>query len=131
MAALQCQLFKFCTFSKQQSAYALRDFILKSVQSTHLYTESSNFAKSIAENVPSIHDLFGNVNSEDESITETFGGFEDFSDVIKDLIKSMKVFVTFEVTSNVQEDLHIPHFNVQAMTNLRPSNPARRYIGRV
>ena len=57
--------------------------------------------------------------------------FEDYSDVIKDFIKSMKVLVTFEANNDVQDDLVVPHFNAHQIVEEKQRNPARRFIGRI
>ena len=88
----------------------------------------------MADKFPSLPNIQEETDPEtmaDGDAFEGFCNFEDYTDVIRDFIKSMKVLVTFEAKNDVQDDLVVPHFNAHQIVEEKQRNPARRFIGRI
>eukprot|EP00794_Sanderia_malayensis_P007717 gene7717-8556_t len=92
---------------------------------------------SLVEKFQSAYEEYASVLLATSSIDcggEICGGYENFdnlSDILQDMIKSIKVFVTFEVKNGVHDELLLPHFNNSSQ---QPENenirlPRKRCIG--
>ena len=80
--------------------------------------------------VPNLHKLLEQINQgaiENQRVLEDFNGLEDFSDVIRDFIKTIKVLVTYDTVVHVQEDFIGSHQNTQHAG--QEKQRIRRYIG--
>lgn len=66
---------------------------------------------------------------DDSVIMEELNRLEDFSDVIKDVIKTMKVLLKFETIYCVEDAILVPHLNIRPDVQEKQNDRLRRYIG--
>eukprot|EP00112_Aurelia_sp_Birch-Aquarium-sp1_P016250 Seg3669.2 transcript_id=Seg3669.2/GoldUCD/mRNA.D3Y31 product="hypothetical protein" protein_id=Seg3669.2/GoldUCD/D3Y31 len=120
--------------NSQQQVSAMKDYLITTFQSTDMYSDVSQWLLTMADNFPSLPNIQEEADPEtmaDGNAPDNFSNFEDYSDVIKDFIKSMKVLVTFEAKNDVQDDIVVPHFNAHQIIEEQQRNPARRFVGRI
>ena len=87
----------------------------------------------------SLKDRLQNVASKDEMETEQsleltdlcqgFEKFEDVADMVRDLIKTVKVLITFEITNGVDKELLVPNYNILPIQNEILTFRSNRFIG--
>ena len=98
--------------------------------SSQIYSDASEWISSTFQRFPCLHMLLEQITHADiasEKILEDLDDFADFSDVIKDFIKTFKVLVTFNSVANAQEDFLGSNFGTQHI--FQETQNRRRYIG--
>ena len=83
--------------------------------------------------MPNFHEMSTEVGQgeimDDSVIMEELNRLEDFSDVIKDVIKTMKVLLKFETIYCVEDAILVPHLNIRPDVQEKQNDRLRRYIG--
>ncbi len=106
--------------------------MLSTVYESEIYIDSALWLTNISEKLQTVYKTCESeakaIYSEDA--VEGFENFDDFSDVIKDFIKSVKYLITFDVKNEVERELLVPHFNISPVRREMQRNRIRRFIGR-
>jgi len=129
------KLHDFWSFAQESSSFmhassAWKAMIVDEFCSSQVYSDTSEWISSIIERLPCLHMLVDQITHADiasERILEDLDDFADFSDVIRDFIKTFKVLVTFNSVANPQEDFLGSNFGTQHI--FQETRSRRRYIG--